>query len=399
MLCLFEDTHATNFYPVAATRHVSHLLSGAMTLKERAIAATGESDVVLHGRRYLRDYYRGVGKRVEKPAGGGLFINARFPLTPEIVASFPKEDAWLMLHAGEVVAARLGESHVASLDWDADALDLSVLSVVERYEVEEGMLYEYLWDLIYDNGERIIDDFARMEYKQEGLVMMGAHLLNPSQISIGAGSVIKPGVVIDASAGPVIIGEDVEVMPAAVIEGPCFIGDHSRVKVGAKIYGQTSIGPWCKVGGEIEGSIILGYSNKQHDGFLGHSYLGRWVNLGADTNTSDLKNNYGTIRVTLEGREINTGKIFVGSLIGDHVKTAINTMLNTGTVIGVAANVFGSGFPPKAIPPFAWGGYDSGERYRLDQAIEVAARVMARRKMTLTTADETMLRYLYEIAS
>lgn len=399
MLCLFEDSHASNFYPVAATRHVAHLLCGAMTLKDRAVAATGDADVVFHGRRYLRDYYRAVGNHADRPSRGGLFINARFPLTPEIVAAFPKDNEWVMLHAGEAIAARLGERSVASLDWDADALDLSSLPIAERYEVEQPTLYDYLWDLIYDNGERIVDDFGRSEYRQEGLVMMGAHLVNPSQVSIGAASVIKPGAVIDASAGPVIIGEDVEVMSGAVIEGPCYIGDHTRVKIGAKIYGQTSIGPWCKVGGEIEGSIIIGYSNKQHDGFLGHSYLGRWVNLGADTNTSDLKNNYGTIRVTLEGREINTGRIFVGSLIGDHVKTAINTMLNTGTVIGVAANVFGAGFPPKAIPSFSWGGFDAAERYRLDQAIEVASRVMARRKMTLTHADETLLRYLYEIAS
>jgi UDP-N-acetylglucosamine diphosphorylase/glucosamine-1-phosphate N-acetyltransferase len=398
MLCLFEDDHVRNFLPVAATRHLSHLLSGTMTLRERAVKATGDTAVVLHGRGFIRAYHRAAGEHVDRPAVATLFVNARVPLASALVAEFPDGEEWIATHGGETIAARLEERSIAKLDWDADALDFTGLSMVERHEIaiEPGAVYEYLWDLIYDNGERIADDFAGGVYEQEGLVMSGAHLINPSQISIGAGSVIKPGAVIDASAGPVVIGDDVEVMPMAAIEGPCSIGHDSRVKIGAKIYGQTSIGPWCKVGGEIEGSIILGYSNKQHDGFLGHSYLGRWVNLGADTNTSDLKNNYGTVRLAIAGRQINTGRIFVGSLIGDHVKTAINTMLNTGTVIGAGANVFGAGFPPKSIPAFAWGGFEGGERYRLDQAIEVAARVMGRRKVPMTSADETLLRYLYD---
>jgi UDP-N-acetylglucosamine diphosphorylase/glucosamine-1-phosphate N-acetyltransferase len=148
------------------------------------------------------------------------------------------------------------------------------------------------------------------------------------------------------------------------------------------------------VGGEIENSIMLGYSNKQHDGFLGHSYLGRWVNLGADTNTSDLKNNYGTIRVTLNGEEVNTGRMFLGSLIGDHSKTGINTMLNTGSIIGVAANIFGGGFPPKSIPSFSWGGSDGFETFRLDRALELARTVMGRRKVEFTDADARLLRML-----
>jgi UDP-N-acetylglucosamine diphosphorylase/glucosamine-1-phosphate N-acetyltransferase len=223
----------------------------------------------------------------------------------------------------------------------------------------------------------------------------GAYLVNTAGVRLGPGSVLKPGAVVDASAGPVIIGSGVEVMPNAVIEGPCFIGRGSRIKIGGKIYGQTSIGPQCKVGGEVECSIILGYVNKQHDGFLGHSYLGRWVNLGADTNTSDLKNNYGAVRVTLEGREIDTGRTFLGSLIGDHAKTGINTMLNTGSAVGVAANVFGGGFPSKSIPAFAWGGFDRESVYRLDDALDVARKVMARRGVEMTPADETLLRYLF----
>src|SRR5690606_16982746 len=182
----------------------------------------------------------------------------------------------------------------------------------------------------------------------------------------------------------------------AVSEGPCFIGDHSVIKIGAKSYGQTAIGRWCKVGGEVENSIILGYSNKQHDGFLGHSCLGAWVNLGADTNTSDLKNNYGSVRVLLNGREVNSGRMLLGSLIGDHSQTGINTMLNTGTVIGVSANIFGGGFPPREIPSFAWGGSGGFEPFRPEKAIELARTVTARRGIDFTDADKRLLMQVWE---
>jgi len=397
MICLFEDALASNFSPVADTRHVAHLRVGAMNMRERALRATGETRFVLHGRRYILNYYRETGLAVDRPAETTLFINARLPLTRGIVARLPSDEEWIATAGGAVMAARLREPTIARLDWGADALEFGQLGDVEHHEIEmEGVrAYEYLWDMIADNGEMIARDFDEMDRTGAAVIFSGAHLLNHERIIIGGGSVLKPGVVIDATHGPVIIGSDVQVMANAVIEGPCFIGDHSVIKIGAKIYGQSAIGRWCKVGGEVENSIILGYSNKQHDGFLGHSYLGRWVNLGADTNTSDLKNNYGMIRVTIGGREIGTGRMFLGALIGDHARTGINTMLNTGSVIGVGANVFGGGFPSKSIPPFAWGGFGGEERYRLDDALAVAARVMARRRVEFTTADETLLRYLY----
>lgn len=395
MIVLFEDSLAPNFSPVADTRHVAHLLCGTMTLRERALAVLGRQEVTLHGRRHIREYYRDSGERTVRPEETALFINARLPLSRALASRFPSGEEWLLVRGQVVLAARLRESTMARLDWDADALDFGMLGDIDRAEMEDARPYEYLWDLIYDNGERIVSDFRDLPGGQQGTVMGGAHLVNPGAIAIGEGSVVKPGAVLDASGGAVVIGRDTEVMANAVVQGPCYIGDHSLIKIGAKIYGQTSIGPWCKVGGEVENSIILGYSNKQHDGFLGHSYLGCWVNLGADTNTSDLKNNYGTIRITQGGREIDTGRMFLGSLIGDHAKTGINTMLNTGTMIGVAANVFGGGFPAKTIPAFAWGGFGGGERYRIEDAVEVAGKVMARRRIEFTGADDTLLRYLY----
>lgn len=395
MICLFEDSLAPNFSPVADTRHIAHLLCGTTVLAERAVRATDAGGYTLHGRRYIREYYRGLGDPVGPPLETTLFINARIPMTREIAARFPSGEEWLAMNGNTVIAARLRESTIARLDWDADVLEFTSLANVHRVEMEAVPMYEYLWDLIADNGEMIARDFQELELRGSGMIFEGTHLVGRDRISIGEGSVLKPGVVIDATAGPVILGGNVTVMANAVIEGPCYIGDNSSIKIAAKIYGHTSIGPWCKVGGEVENSIFLAYSNKQHDGFLGHSYLGRWVNLGADTNTSDLKNNYGTIRVTIGGREINTGRMFLGSLIGDHAKAGINTMLNTGSVIGVGANIFGGGFPDKSVPAFAWGGFGGKERYRLDEALALAARVMARRRVEFTPADDTLLRYLY----
>jgi UDP-N-acetylglucosamine diphosphorylase/glucosamine-1-phosphate N-acetyltransferase len=230
-----------------------------------------------------------------------------------------------------------------------------------------------------------------------GLVYEGAHLVNPSNIVIGAGSKIKPGVVLDAEGGPIYIGSNVTVFPNAVIEGPAFVGDRSLIKVGAKIYEHTSIGEVCKVGGEVEASVIHSFSNKQHDGFLGHAYLGMWVNLGADTNNSDLKNNYGSVKVIIDGQTIDSGSMFMGLVMGDHSKSSINSMFNTGTVVGVSSNVFGSGFPPKSVPSFAWGGGEAIKTYDLERALLVARRVMGRRKLELSACEEAVLRTVFDL--
>ncbi|MFQ5631881.1 MAG: glucose-1-phosphate thymidylyltransferase, partial [bacterium] len=170
----------------------------------------------------------------------------------------------------------------------------------------------------------------------------------------------------------------------------------AKIKIGAKIYGGTTIGAVCKVGGEVEGSILHGYANKQHEGFLGHAYLGEWTNLGADTNNSDLKNNYKSVRVNVNGEIVDSGSTFVGLFMGDHSKSGINTMFNTGTVVGVSCNVFGSGYPKKYIPSFTWGGVDADEKYDLEKALETARAVMSRRNKQMTPAQEALLRRIYE---
>jgi UDP-N-acetylglucosamine diphosphorylase/glucosamine-1-phosphate N-acetyltransferase len=205
-------------------------------------------------------------------------------------------------------------------------------------------------------------------------------LIDARNIFIGPNTRIGSGVVLDASDGPVVIDAGAVVMPQAVVIGPAYIGPHTRIKIAAKIYQNTSIGPWCKVGGEVEDSVFHSFANKQHDGFVGHSYFAPWTNLGADTNTSDLKNNYSSIRVTLEGREHDTGRMFLGTIMADHAKCGINTMFNTGTVVGVGCNLFGGDFPPKYLPHFTWGGAGGLQEYDFDRFCATASIVMQRRE-------------------
>ncbi|MBI4553397.1 MAG: hypothetical protein HY710_14125, partial [Candidatus Latescibacteria bacterium] len=221
-------------------------------------------------------------------------------------------------------------------------------------------------------------------------------MLNEAEIIIGVDTIILPGVVLAATDGPIVIGRGARVLPHVYIQGPACVGDGTLVKAGARIYEGTTIGPVCKVAGEIDASIIHGYSNKQHDGFLGHAYLGQWINLGAGTTNSDLKNTYGPVAVQLHDRLIDTGLTFVGLFMGDYVKSAINTVFNTGTVVGFSSNVVASGFPPKFIPSFCWCGPDGMTEYRCDKALEVAQRVMARRKVTMGPAETARFVRVFE---
>jgi UDP-N-acetylglucosamine diphosphorylase/glucosamine-1-phosphate N-acetyltransferase len=203
---------------------------------------------------------------------------------------------------------------------------------------------------------------------------------------------------LNASTGPVFLGKGSEIMEGSVIRGPLALGSHSTVKLAAKIYGPTTIGPHCKAGGEINNSVLQGFSNKGHDGFLGNAVVGEWCNLGADTNNSNLKNNYTEVKVWNypSNRFIRTGLQFCGLIMGDHSKTGINTMLNTGTVAGVSANIFGSGFPRNFIPSFSWGGAAGLVDYKLEKAFETMEEVMRRRDLELTETDKVIFRHIFK---
>lgn len=264
---------------------------------------------------------------------------------------------------------------------------------------------ENLWvlrrpqDLFLSAGRAINEDFeAFAQVKKSAPLHETVTVIGPKDrvfLEEGAKAV---ACILNTETGPIYLEKGAEIMEGSVVRGPLALGERSQLKLSAKVYGPTSIGPHCKVGGEVSNSVILGYSNKGHDGFLGNSVIGEWCNLGADTNTSNLKNNYAEVKqYNYATRSMEaTGLQFCGLVMGDHAKSGINTMFNTGTVVGVAANVFGAGFPPTFIPNFSWGGAESMEAFRVDKAIELAQRVYERRGKTLSEGEVALLHYLSE---
>lgn len=397
-LCIFEDEHCNLLHPLTLTRPAFDLRCGISLLREKAASRFPESRVHLFCRDYLVEVVREAAPGVpvnQLPSEPCLFINGRFILGEKLPAPASQNLVWKK--DGEVAAAWIGAARLASLAQFTDGIIPA--SWFDGLPVEgiDGTFIRYPWDLVHYNPAQIKNDFAHFNRGGQilGKIYPNVTLLEEKNIYIGAGARIKPGVVLDAEDGPIYIDEGATIMANATLQGPVFVGAKSSIKMGAKIYEGTSIGEVCKVGGEVEESIIHSYSNKQHEGFLGHAYLGQWVNIGADSNNSDLKNNYGTVKVYVDGEMVDSGLLFVGLTMGDHSKCGINTMFNTGTVVGAMSNVFGAGYPDKFIPSFTWGGIESMETYEIDKALEVARRVMARRKLVLSAAQEKMLRQVF----
>lgn len=267
-----------------------------------------------------------------------------------------------------------------------------------KIELSNVKLINYLWDTFDLIGEEINNDAKLLESNFKPLSgSENFYAINSDRIYVGENVKIMPGCVLDASEGAIILGNNVKIMPNAVVVGPTAILDNSIIKIGAKIYEKTSIGEYCKVGGEVENSVVHAYSNKQHDGFLGHSYISEWVNLGADTNTSDLKNTYSNIKVWLRNREVDTGRIFLGLLCGDHTKSAINTSFTTGTTAGICGILVEQDFLPNYIPSFKWGGKKHNAVFKIDKALALARQVMARRAQTLLPEEEILIRKEYQL--
>lgn len=380
-ICVFEDDDVADLFPLTHLRPLYDLRCGALSLVDRMRRRFPEAVFYRRCREYvapLNNHPDGLIN--QNPPDGCLYINGRVVIDDQMADLFEHDTQTTFTSEGQAMAF-----------WN------NALST-RRTEIT-GRVIRYPWDLVRFNGEMLIDDFKFFGSAIRGAVHPGAHVLGPERVFVGDGATVQPGVVLDAQNGPVIIDQAAVVMPNAVLEGPVYVGRQSRIRIGAKVYGNTSIGDVCKIGGEVEGSVIHGYSNKQHDGFLGHSYIAEWCNLGADTNTSDLKNSYGPVKVTLNGREIDTGMLFVGLTMGDHSKCGINTMFNTGTVVGVSSNIFGGGFPPKVIPGFSWMNIPSVEDYQIDKAIEVARQVMARRQVILTDEYANALKHVFHLTA
>ena len=417
-LIVFEDEGYSRLYPLTLTRPAWDLTCGILRLKEKLLwglqttaiekpewrdFAGDRLDIHFHLRGYLSGGYRGAVESYEDIArGAGLvsLVNGRLiferGITDHIDPSWPGK----YVHAGSLVWANIPVERAKDLKEHVGLpIGKDVLAGLATQPLE-AVLAGRPWELVNLNGPEIERDFSLLGGAMiESAPPSGVCLIGEERMRIGRSVRLSPGVVIDAAAGSVSIESDVTVMANASLLGPLHIGRGSIVKMGAKIYGETTIGPVCKVGGEVGESILQGYTNKQHDGFVGHSYLGEWVNLGAGTDTSDMKNNYSTVKVGPPGQELDTRDLFVGLFMGDHSKCGIGTVFNTGSVVGVCCNVFGADYPPKYIPSFSWGGSGGFVEHDPERAIRTAATVMARRDKTLGPHGEAVLKKIYELTA
>ncbi|MEJ2104006.1 MAG: GlmU family protein [Ignavibacteriaceae bacterium] len=401
-ICIFEDEQYLNFEPLIYSRPVYDLICGMTTLKDKIIRSFPKEKITLKCRKHLESFVKAENPKLKVnqfDEDEYLFINGKIvaPSNLKNILKTKANEEKVFTSKGIVVAAKISWKMIRVLGLvQNEVIDSRLFSNLSTTEVDIPVA-NYLWDLVYLNGKEIQSEFklftkgktsAKKKYA-------GVDFVNRKNFFIGKNVDIKPGVVLDASTGSIFIEKNVTIFPNAIIQGPFYIGESSKIKSCATIYPNVSIGRVCKIGGEVEDAIIHPYTNKQHSGFLGHSYLGSWINLGADTNNSDLQNNYGTIKVQVNGRHIDSGKQFVGLMMGDHSKTAINTMFNTGTVVGFSSNVFGAGFPPKYISSFGWGGSESMKEYKLAKAIETAKAVFARRDKNFGSEDEKLFEYIF----
>ncbi|MBW6515392.1 MAG: hypothetical protein K0B81_02090 [Candidatus Cloacimonetes bacterium] len=388
---IFDDRFTENFYPLTLNRSQGDLRVGILKLRQR-IAAYLEIEnppLIISSRLESLYRYRHPNRQINSiKSGETLFINSRLKIDDDWVKrihDLPENSVYADDNC--FLVARL---KVEGQDLTAENCD-SLFDKLNNISLNTGNCWQYIWELISSNAEYIKRDFEDFFYDQDNFyeTEMGVTILNPYNVWIGEGTEMKPGVVIDASNGPVVIDEGVNILPNAVIIGPVYIGKRSVIKSGAKIYAGTSIGPVCKIGGEVEATIFQGYSNKQHDGFLGHSYLGEWINLGADTNNSDLKNNYKPIKSYFYpwNKKIETGCQFLGVVIGDHTKTGINCTINTGAVIGLGCNLYGSKLITDYIPSYSWGSANDLIPYQMVSFLETAQIVKKRRDLPLTDAE------------
>ena len=396
-----------NFHPLSLSRPLWELRCGFSSLGEKIIARSGAGSVAYFVPDYMAAAYRA---KVEGPVNDVsvlkgddlLIVDPRIKADSfKIPAGGPSEVG--LDEQGDVLYARIAKADLAKLAKDDIGQFMASAKAELPNVTTELPTWKYIWDLILANPDQITVDFATAGRNGiEGVVEEPSAIRgNKKDVYIAPGAKLHPMVVIDAEHGPVYIEEGVEVHPFSRIEGPCYIGKDS-ILLGAKCREGNSIGPVCRVGGEVEESIIHGYSNKYHDGFLGHAYVGEWVNLGALTTNSDLKNDYSCVEVMLDGRRsINTGSTKVGSLIGDHVKTSIGTLLNTGSYVGAMALIMATGKPlPKFIPSFSWflegivtKGFGKGKLYA------TAKTAMGRRGGQWTDAERDMWDAVFEMTA
>jgi UDP-N-acetylglucosamine diphosphorylase/glucosamine-1-phosphate N-acetyltransferase len=409
-LCLYEDPEVARLGPLTLLRPVFALRCGIFTLAEKLVRAFPQAPLHLVVRPALEEWTRLLFPTAHvgaPPDEETLFVNGRLCLTDDEVLHFlaAMESEASYMHGGALFAAKVKGPRVAhAARWLAEGNPERAFEDL-RYPAEvTAFLVRAPADLIRFGPRQIVQDVkAAIEGGVvRGTVDEGARLLAPESIHIARGARVMAGAVLNAEGGPIWVGEGATIEPLAYVEGPASVGERSLVKALARIRSGTSIGPVCKVGGEVEASIFQGYSNKQHDGFLGHSFIGEWVNLGANTNTSDLKNTYSNVRTYgsahayRERRGEDSGQMLLGLTVGDLTKSGISTSFTTGSTIGLGCNLYGTEIMPAYVPSFVWGSPGAFTEHRIEAVIETAARVMQRRKTDLATPLDSLIRTVHE---
>ena len=381
---LFDDNTWQNLLPLTFTKPVAEIRIGILTITEKwETYLSGK--LTFQAQEYLIAKYKAV------YTNNAVFINGKICPTPELLSQINN----LEFNKG----IKKGNTLIAYRSNQASALNIEEALLSSEESAVNYLSVENTWDIFSKNGEAIKQDFELLTRGRTSQPLSSSNTVigDAKAIFLEEGAVVEAAI-LNTKSGPIYIGKDAEIMEGSVVRGPFALCEHSALKLSTKVYGPTTIGPHSKVGGEVNNSVVFGFSNKAHDGFLGNSVIGEWCNLGADTNNSNLKNNYGNVKLYnyAQQKMVDTGLQFCGLTMGDHSKCGINTMFNTGTVVGVGANIFGGGFPPTHIPSFSWGGAEGMEDYQFDKMIETANRVYARRSISMSTEEKQILQTVFD---
>lgn len=382
---LFDDERFHHFLPLTHSRPVSELRCGIYTMREKWMHILG---LPIH---YITQEYLQEKFPLELAQDNICINSALFPNKEVTEAILTLKKGECLLHENQLVAARL--SFEAAEKFDIQTIHLNC---VQKHFVGELKMLNSLWDIFSLNDTAIKDDFERITRGRTSQAISETNTVIGNQLFVEEGAKLECAI-INTSTGPVYIGRDAEVMEGSIIRGPFAMGENAVLKMGAKIYGATTLGPGCKVGGEVNNSVFIANSNKAHDGFIGNAVIGEWCNIGADTNNSNLKNNYEEVKLWSEYKKsfVKTGLQFCGLIMADHSKCGINTMFNTGTVVGFSCNIYGAGFPRNFIPSYSWGSANGFMDYQLKKAIETATKVFERRHIPFTPVEHRLFESIY----
>lgn len=384
-IILIDSDHTRNLWPLTATRPIAELRVGILSISDKWRKYFG-AEVTHYTTEYLSKKYP------LHLAEDNFIIDGSVLPNEELIylLNCLNNNQWIM-HHDQFVAARLTAKQVETY-LQTKSITNNMMELINCNRVHN------LWDIFTYNDLELRNDYQLLTKDKISQQLNKTNTILGDQIFIEAGAKINCAI-LNSETGPIFIDKDAEIMEGSMIRGPFYLGEKAQVKMGAKIYGATTIGPSCKVGGEVHNAVFYANSNKSHDGYIGNAVIGEWCNIGADTNSSNLKNNYEQVKVWsyAQNKFAASGTIFCGLMMGDHAKCGINTMFNTGTVVGVGANVFGDGFPRQFIPDFAWGGASGFTTFQLDKFYQTASIVMQRRGITLQDIDKSILEYIYNI--